>query len=236
MRVVRSWNQTGQKHAGDPDIAKSLLPAHNYVLWILVLLTYVNVARRMSRNMLPSVSRAIAISCSIALCLAALGFKVAFTKADAPELLVGLESLILRPMEEFSLVAQARAVFIGIAALACLIISQHGHRSRKPQLNVIGSCLDLRRSDTRLTSVSRINLASARSGDIVSNNRVSGHQHSPIPPFRVAIPYPAIVESVNTRNSDGFRSTALRFILCFRWIQRHIFYRPFQRLQRHKRI
>ena len=96
--------------------------------------------------MVPIASRAIAVSCSIALCLAALSFKVAFTKADAPELLVGLEPLILRPMEESALVAQARAVFIGIAALACLTISQHGYRSRKPQKNVIGSCLDLRRT------------------------------------------------------------------------------------------
>ena len=227
MRVVRSWNQTGQKHAGEPDIAKSVLPAHNFVLWIIVLLTYINVARRMSLNMLPNPSRAVTISCSIALCLAALGFKVAFTKADAPELLVGLESLILRPMEESSLVAQARAVFIGIVALACLIIGQHGYRSRKPQVNDRGNRLDLRRSDTRLRSVSRITLASARSGDIVSNDRVSGHQHPPIPPFRVAIPYHAVVESVNARKSDGLRSASLRFILCFRWIQCHIFYRPF---------
>ena len=40
--------------------------------------------------------------------------------ADAPELLEGLQFFVLRPMEEASLVAQARAVFLSIAILLIL--------------------------------------------------------------------------------------------------------------------
>ena len=135
LRVLRSWNQTGQKHAGEPDIAKNILPTHNFMLWALVLGTYVDVAQRMSRKLLPGVARPIAISCAITLCLAALGFKITFTKADSPELLLGLQALVLRPMEESSLEAQATAVFFGIALLVCLTISPYASKSSRVKEN-----------------------------------------------------------------------------------------------------
>ncbi len=120
LRIVRVWNQTGQKRAGEPDIARTVLPAHNMLLWLLILLTYIDVIQRLSRRVLPWASRHFATAASLALGIAALGFKVAFTKADAPELLEGLGYLILRPMEEASLVAQARAVFTSIAIMVML--------------------------------------------------------------------------------------------------------------------
>ena len=111
-RIIRAWNQTGQKHAGEPDIARNLLPAHNYLLWILVSATYIDVIQHVSRYAISWASRRFATAASIPLGIAALGFKVAFTSADAPELLFGLERLILTPSEETFLVAQARAVFL----------------------------------------------------------------------------------------------------------------------------
>ena len=117
LRVIRSWNQTGQKHAGEPDIAKNFLPSHNFALWIFVFATYLDVGQRLAGRSLPKAPRTIATASSIALCLGAVGFKAAFTKADAPELLVGLHWVALKPMEEVSLVSQARAVFIGIALI-----------------------------------------------------------------------------------------------------------------------
>lgn len=120
LRIVRVWNQTGQKHAGEPDIARTVLPAHNMLLWLLVFVTYFNVIQRLSRTAVPWVSRQLATAASLALGIAALGFKIAFTKADAPELLEGLENFVLRPMEEASLVAQARAVFTSIAIMVAL--------------------------------------------------------------------------------------------------------------------
>ena len=121
LRVIRVWNQTGQKHAGEPDIAKTLLPAHNSVLWFLVLATYLDVVQRLSRRALLWTSRRVSFAASLALGLTALSFKVDFTKADAPELLDGLHLFFfLRPMKEASLIAQARAVFVSITALLLL--------------------------------------------------------------------------------------------------------------------
>ena len=120
LRIIRIWNQTGQKHAGEPDIARTVLPAHNVSLWLLVLVTYVDVIQRLSRRAVPWASRHLTTAASLALGIAALGFKIAFTKVDAPELLEGLGYIVLRPMEEASLVAQARAVFTSIATMAVL--------------------------------------------------------------------------------------------------------------------
>ncbi len=120
LRIVRIWNQTGQKHAGEADIARTVLPAHNILLWLFVLATYLNVIQRLARKAMPWASRQLSSAASLALGVAALGFKVAFTKADAPELLDGLGFLVLRPMEEASLVAQARAVFFSLAIMATM--------------------------------------------------------------------------------------------------------------------
>ena len=122
MRVARRWNQTGQKHAGEPDIARTILPVHNQVLWLLVLATYFNITQRLARKVLPTTSRHVSAAFSIALCVAALGFKIVFTKAEAPELLIGLHTDFLRPMWETSLVFQSRVVFVGIGSLVFLTI------------------------------------------------------------------------------------------------------------------
>ncbi len=120
LRVIRVWNQTGQKHAGGSDIAVTVLPAHNLLLWLLVLVTYLHVIQRLSRRAVPWASRHLAVAASLALGVAALGFKVAFTNADTPVLLDGLGYLSLIPIDEASLVAQARAVFMSIAIMAVL--------------------------------------------------------------------------------------------------------------------
>ena len=120
LRIIRVWNRTGQKHAGEPDFAVTVLHAHNIVLWSLVLVTYLDIIQRLSKRSVPWASRPVASAASLALGIAALGFKVAFTKADAPELLEGLGCLFLRPMQEASLVAQARAIFTSIAMMVVL--------------------------------------------------------------------------------------------------------------------
>ena len=119
-RITRTWNQAGQKHAGEPDTAKTVLAPHNVILWLLVLATYLDVIRRLSRRAMPWASRQISSGASIALGITALSFKIAFTKADAPELLEGLQFLVLQSTETASLVAQARAVFTSIAIMIVL--------------------------------------------------------------------------------------------------------------------
>lgn len=120
LRVVRVWNQTGQKHAGEPDIAKTVLLSHNKLLWLLVLGTYIDVIQRLSRRAVPWASRHLATAASLAVGIAAFGYKIAFTKADTPELLEGLGYLCFTTIEEASLVSQARVTFTSIAILVVL--------------------------------------------------------------------------------------------------------------------
>ena len=117
IRVIRSWNQTGQKHAGEPDIARNILPAHTALLWLLVLVTYLNVARQLWLCKLPLIPQKIHSAFSFTLCMVALRFKASFTSADAPELLRGLPRPLLLLIDESSLVTQARVSFLGIGSL-----------------------------------------------------------------------------------------------------------------------
>lgn len=139
-RVARSWNQTGQKHAGEPDIAKSIFPSHASTLWLLVTLAYLDSALRLSRCRLPRVPGKISCAIFLTLCLAALRFKTAFTHADAPELFIGLPRFFLNLVENSSLVAHCRMVFLGIGtiiSLAVLAKSYHKLVLRKNDIRKI---------------------------------------------------------------------------------------------------
>jgi ethanolaminephosphotransferase len=125
LRVVRRWNQTGQKFAGEPDIAKSFFPLHNTILWGAVLTTYFDILQRLSRRGFRQASAPISSIVAITLCLAAFSFKVSFTNEDAPELLEGFSRALLEGLENFPLVTQARAVFLGIGVvLVCALLSE----------------------------------------------------------------------------------------------------------------
>ena len=78
--------------------------------------------QRISRTSISWASRRFTTAASIPLGIAAIGFKIAFTNADAPELLQGLERFVLTPIEESSLIAQARAVFLGISFMVLMTI------------------------------------------------------------------------------------------------------------------
>ena len=114
-RILRRWNQTGQKHAGEPDIAKTFLPAHNILLWIAVTVTFLDISRRLAKFGLPGAPTRVAGCASIVLCLLAFGFKVAFTITDAPELLTGTPQYFWKAFEGTSLVSQARILLWGLA-------------------------------------------------------------------------------------------------------------------------
>lgn len=46
-RILRRWNQTGQKFAAEPDIARTFFSAHQDTLWFLVILTYANTCKHL---------------------------------------------------------------------------------------------------------------------------------------------------------------------------------------------
>lgn len=127
-RLIRRWNQTGQKFAGAPDIAGTFLPRYPRLLWILILITYLDcfrgiVARQRSR--FGSAALAGAFTALAAwTTISGFVFKLAFTAADSPEL---LDSRVLHFAERYSgvvaLVTQARIVFAGIIALVAMYMS-----------------------------------------------------------------------------------------------------------------
>ncbi|KAK2024357.1 GPI ethanolamine phosphate transferase [Colletotrichum zoysiae] len=116
-RLIRGWNQTGQKRAGEPDIVKTFIAANPPFLWTLVSLTYLFLFVQILRQ-IRGMPRALAVTTSAALALSAFTFKVAFTNEDAPELVTGVPATLNALTQGLSLVTRARSVFTGIAATA----------------------------------------------------------------------------------------------------------------------
>ncbi|KAB5558392.1 alkaline-phosphatase-like protein [Coniochaeta sp. 2T2.1] len=114
-RIIRGWNQTGQKFAGEPDIVKTSITPKPNLLWILVSATYAWIARDLT-NGFGGLSSAVGFIISTGLTLAAFTFKLAYTTEDAPELVSGLALKILNSLPSATLVARAQAIFIGLAA------------------------------------------------------------------------------------------------------------------------
>ncbi|KAK1722304.1 hypothetical protein CaCOL14_006250 [Colletotrichum acutatum] len=116
-RLIRGWNQTGQKHAGEPDIAKTFVVTRPAVLWTLVSVTYLFLFIQLLRK-LRGLPRAAVTAASALLVLSAFTFKLAFTNEDAPELVTGPLATLNTLAQGVSLVARARVVFVGIGAAA----------------------------------------------------------------------------------------------------------------------
>ncbi|KAG2417187.1 hypothetical protein HFD88_008405 [Aspergillus terreus] len=114
-RILRRWNQTGQKFSAEPDIAKSFLPSHQYILWALVATTYADrYVRLVSHHPRSIIWQLLAQSVTMTAFL----FKLVFALSDSPELLDGS---FLEPVSKFasllSLVWHARVVLFGLLAL-----------------------------------------------------------------------------------------------------------------------
>ncbi|KAJ5921558.1 hypothetical protein N7466_009884 [Penicillium verhagenii] len=123
QRILRRWNQTGQKFTAEPDIARNFLPNHPLCLWVLITLTYVDAGRGLFLSLPTGLPRLV----GLVLPSLAFLFKLSFVANDSPELLV--ESLLSR-MEKFletvPLVLQARLVFGGIACCILLAVATTG--------------------------------------------------------------------------------------------------------------
>jgi ethanolaminephosphotransferase len=121
LRLIRGWNQTGQKFAGEPDIVKTFLAPNPNLLWTLVGLTYAWLHRDLIHGF-SVLSSPVAFIASTGLVLTAFTFKLAFTAEDAPELLDPAISSILAYLPGSTLIARAQAVFIGLAVSTLLIL------------------------------------------------------------------------------------------------------------------
>lgn len=117
--IVRRWRQTGQKYAGAPDIVSELITPNPGFLWAIILATYAAFTRSLSQKAGSwTASKQMAIL-PVLVSISAFVFKVAFTAADAPELLEDVG--IIRPLVTFAskypLPNLARVVFLGITHL-----------------------------------------------------------------------------------------------------------------------
>jgi ethanolamine phosphate transferase 2 subunit G len=122
IRLIRSWNQTGQKFAGEPDLVKIFLSSSPPFLWILASATYLWIHRELVRGF-DGLPTAVNVAGLTGLVLAAFSFKVAFTKEDSPELVGSFAKTFVDITKGASLVTRARAVFIGLGiAATCVII------------------------------------------------------------------------------------------------------------------
>lgn len=128
-RAVRRWNQTGQKFAGEPDIARTFFSAHRHILWILVGFTYLWNLQSLASRGFPQFPQMLSAAIATGLATAALTFKLAFTHEDSPELMAGIARHMADNAVGVSLLARARVVFAAIAlTLFYTIGSGFGHK------------------------------------------------------------------------------------------------------------
>jgi ethanolamine phosphate transferase 2 subunit G len=121
LRVVRRWNQTGQKFAGEPDIARAYFSNHTEQLWALIAAAYIWNAQTLGTLGFPRLPRRAASVLAVIITVLGATFKLAFTNEDAPELISGQAMTILRLSAGWNLLTRARIVFRSIAI--CLIFT-----------------------------------------------------------------------------------------------------------------
>lgn len=159
-RVIRRWNQTGQKFAGADDIVTSGIFHGNssILLWLIIGVTYLDVTNRISNHIARSVvtssspvykkqvdpqpsdqHRVAGVLTSLPLCATAFVFKLAFTAKDAPELTYGITTSLMAWVETLDLVGLARMVFGGITLVfAWVLFAEYQRSTRRAQHNVKG--------------------------------------------------------------------------------------------------
>lgn len=126
LRILRRWNQTGQKYAGSPDIAHTFLLQHPTILFILVLLTYLHTARQLELSTLRpvGVSKSFSRVVAYTLSLTGFAFKIRFTLQDSPELFSSFPAPLLQVARLPNLVLLARLVFTFTGLLSAYVVSK----------------------------------------------------------------------------------------------------------------
>ncbi|KAI1326062.1 alkaline-phosphatase-like protein [Xylariaceae sp. FL0255] len=116
MRLLRSWNQTGQKFAGEADIVTTYMIPNPILLWILVFVAYTFVGIKLLQG-LKGTPMLLSGPIVAGVATSALSFKLQFAKHDAPEL-IGMVQVFADMFDGPPLVNQARTVFMGIGLIS----------------------------------------------------------------------------------------------------------------------
>ncbi|TVY20155.1 GPI ethanolamine phosphate transferase 2 [Lachnellula arida] len=144
MRLARRWNQTGQKFAGEPDIARTFFFEHKKTLWTLVTLTYLWNLQSLATKGFQRFNQTTATAIATLLATAAVTFKLAFTNEDSPELMAGITKLMAGEEMGVSLVTRARIIFIALGlALAYTLASSFSHKRPNPTMRTLHNLLTL---------------------------------------------------------------------------------------------
>ncbi|KAL3455634.1 GPI ethanolamine phosphate transferase 2 [Aspergillus heterothallicus] len=112
-RILRRWNQTGQKFAAEPDIARTYFSDHQGILWTLVMMTYADICIRLLQTSSAPSSPIWYLTC-LAVTVVAFTFKLAFAASESPELVA---SNIAAAFRGLPLIPYARLVMCGIVLL-----------------------------------------------------------------------------------------------------------------------
>ena len=144
--IVRRWNQTGQKYAGDPDLLSEAIKPNPFFLWTLVIMTYSVFSRNLSQRATDWIQAKQMGVLPVLVAMSALIFKIAFTAADAPELVEGIG--VLRPLVTFTrkypLVNLARVCFMGLVQLlACAVYYEAPWKDRLHLQRFLNSFQDI---------------------------------------------------------------------------------------------
>ncbi|KAH6622408.1 GPI ethanolamine phosphate transferas-like protein 2 [Boeremia exigua] len=159
-RIIRRWNQTGQKFAGADDIVTSGIfhGSGSIMLWLLIGTTYLDVTNRISAHIARSVvtlsnplyrrqvdpqpldhHRMTGAMIALPLCGVAFLFKLAFTAKDAPELTYSITPALMAWVGAMDLVGLARTVFGGIALVfAWILYAEYQRSARRAERNIKG--------------------------------------------------------------------------------------------------
>ncbi|KAK5129523.1 hypothetical protein LTR08_003182 [Meristemomyces frigidus] len=122
-RIAVRWNQTGQKHAGQPDVVHAFFPSHHILMWVLTLTTYGYECYMIARTtFVDLMAPEAAVLVAVVLVVPAIVFKLNFTQADAPELVQGLAYKFREWTQPYSLVAQAQVV-LALLMLGGLVVT-----------------------------------------------------------------------------------------------------------------
>jgi len=135
LRILRRWNQSGQKYAGAPDIVAAFRSSTSLsvLLWILVLSTYAHLYTRLAK-MFGHANLPVLIGhlWATAICAVSFAFKIAFTWNDEPELVQSVAQLlpvavrdVLLGVGKLDLVGTARLAFMSIGVAFVYIVMVH---------------------------------------------------------------------------------------------------------------
>ncbi|KAL5337106.1 GPI ethanolamine phosphate transferase 2 [Aspergillus crustosus] len=114
-RIMRRWNQTGQKFAAEPDIAQSYFPSHQGGFWTLVSVTYANICLHL---MNASPDHYLWQLLCVVVTFMGFTFKLAFAASESPQLLGETPNeAVTYILNGMSLVRYAQLAMIGIVIL-----------------------------------------------------------------------------------------------------------------------